>query len=63
MISIETRIMMAEAHAKGCLGFALRTQDAHKGEFNEATDKAWQDYDDALALLTELYKELNASKS
>ena len=45
---------MAQVHCNACLRSALSHQERDKGGFSEAQNKAWLDYDEALALLTKL---------
>ena len=54
MTKQEIQIAMAQVHCNACLRSALSHQERDKGGFSEAQNKAWLDYDEALALLTNL---------
>lgn len=54
MTESEIQIAMAKAYCQACLRSALDTQEKAEGSFNEATYKAWLDYDNALATLSKL---------
>lgn len=59
MTDQETQIAMARQYVKACLRSALDHEAKDKGGFSEAQNKAWLDYDQALANLGKLI----ASKS
>ena len=59
MTEIQIQIAMAQAYVSASLRYALAHEANDKGGFSEAQNKAWLDYDEALAILTKLL----ASKS
>jgi hypothetical protein len=54
MTEIEIQIAMAQAYCKACLRSALDHQERDNGGFSETQNKAWLDYDEALASLGKL---------
>lgn len=63
MTYIETQIAMAKAYSDACLRSAIDHEAKDKGGFSEEQAKAWQSYDDSLAMLTKLYTSKYESKS